>query len=586
VHGEGGVPEGNPGFWKTVFDGVAGAGRPVGIDLHAKGLEHRTIDDALGTGMPVTVSPKFWAEHMGLPYHQAAIRESERVPRPDPGDLSDWHGYMRVSEGSRPFTRYGYGDFLREDRPYDVVFRLWAGTQRVLVWGDPASAAGFGRVASIAGCQGLEWCEPLTFKGREGSGIEGTRTGYADPTLEPRDDWEKYAYAYRLMGRLTYDPDEDPATWRRTLRTPFGDAASDAEAALASASRILPLVTVAHHPSASNNYYWPEIVTDMPIVWSGDATLPHPFFDSPLPHRFGTASPLDPEVFSSVVDMVTEQLAGEPSGRLSPIEVAGELERLADAADGHLASIRAALTAPAAEARRWAIDVAIVAAVGRYFAGKLRAGVWFEVHDRTGSAGALERALAAYRAARAAWIDAIARAGGAYVDDVTYGPQRRLRGTWADRLPAVEADLREMELRWEALAPGGDERAPLDRFDDAAFVRPPALEIAHDAPGRFAAASDLSLELTVGGPDASAVTGVTLRHRAMDQRRTYEAIAMQRAGERFRATIPGHEVDGTYPLQYAFIVRHVRGGTAGALRFPGVDPHLASQPYLVARSAR
>ena len=26
----------------------------------------------------MTVSPKFWAEHMGMPYHQADIRELER----------------------------------------------------------------------------------------------------------------------------------------------------------------------------------------------------------------------------------------------------------------------------------------------------------------------------------------------------------------------------------------------------------------------------------------------------------------------------------------------------------------------------
>ena len=100
------------------------SGRRVGIDLHAKGLDERMLQLAIDTGLPVTVSPKFWAEHMGLGYHQAAIRESERRVREDPSALSEWHSYMAVSEGSRPFTRYGYADFLREDRNYDVVFRL------------------------------------------------------------------------------------------------------------------------------------------------------------------------------------------------------------------------------------------------------------------------------------------------------------------------------------------------------------------------------------------------------------------------------------------------------------------------------
>jgi hypothetical protein len=92
-------------FWKTLFDGVVSSVRRVGIDLHAKGLDERTLRDALDTGMPVTVSPKFWAEHMGLPYHQAAIRELEGPVRDDPGHLSEWHRFMTVSEGSRPFTR-------------------------------------------------------------------------------------------------------------------------------------------------------------------------------------------------------------------------------------------------------------------------------------------------------------------------------------------------------------------------------------------------------------------------------------------------------------------------------------------------
>ncbi|MGH2541110.1 MAG: hypothetical protein ACRDGK_11365, partial [Actinomycetota bacterium] len=185
IHGESGVPERSWAFWRTVFSGVAACGRRVGIDLHAKGLDRRTLQDALDTGLPVTVSPKFWAEHMGLPYHQAAIREHERPVREDPSHRSEWHRYMAVSEGSRPFTRYGYADFLREDRAYDVVFRLWAGTQRLLLWGDPEIAAGYGRAAALAGSQGLEWCEPLTFKGREGTGSPGSRTGYADPSLEP-----------------------------------------------------------------------------------------------------------------------------------------------------------------------------------------------------------------------------------------------------------------------------------------------------------------------------------------------------------------------------------------------------------------
>lgn len=92
---------------------------------------------------------------------------------------------------------------LTEDRRYGVLFRIWPGTQRVFLWGDPAMAAGYGRFAHFCGCLGLELCEPLSFKGRMGSGSSGGRDPYADPSLRPGGgDWEKYSYTYRLWGRL------------------------------------------------------------------------------------------------------------------------------------------------------------------------------------------------------------------------------------------------------------------------------------------------------------------------------------------------------------------------------------------------
>ncbi len=74
IHGESGVQEGSYGFWKTVFEGVGTCGRKVEIDMHAKGMDQGMIETALGAGQPVKISPKYWAEHLGMPYHQADIR--------------------------------------------------------------------------------------------------------------------------------------------------------------------------------------------------------------------------------------------------------------------------------------------------------------------------------------------------------------------------------------------------------------------------------------------------------------------------------------------------------------------------------
>src|SRR6185295_12299243 len=165
VHGESGVEEGSYEFWKAVFDGVATSGRRVEIDMHAKGMDQKMIDAALGSGQPVKISPKYWAEHLGLPYHQADIREQER-----PREGREGTGLMRLSAGSRSFTRYGYGDLLREDRKWGVLHRIWPGTQRLLLWGDPAMAAAYGRAGSFCGSLGIELFEPLSFRGRKGTG--------------------------------------------------------------------------------------------------------------------------------------------------------------------------------------------------------------------------------------------------------------------------------------------------------------------------------------------------------------------------------------------------------------------------------
>jgi hypothetical protein len=215
VHYEGGISEhGRQQFWTTVFDAVASVGRSLCIDLHAKGVDEAMLDAATRPNLHLNVSPKYAAEHTGLPYHQASIRPLEAAqPAPAGSEL------MGTAEFARRFTRYGYGDFLDHDRGVDVVFRMWPGTQRFLLWGDPAFASGYGRCSTFGGARGLEYCEPLLFKGRKGSGVAGGRDPYVDDELQLGvDDWRKYEYTYVLWGRLLYDPDADPDTWRRPSR--------------------------------------------------------------------------------------------------------------------------------------------------------------------------------------------------------------------------------------------------------------------------------------------------------------------------------------------------------------------------------
>src|SRR6185437_12446819 len=55
------------------------------------------------------------------------------------------------------------------------------------------------------------------------------------------------------------NPRTQAEVWRRELRHRFGGAAGDVEAAYRAASRIIPLVTAARMPGASEWGWWPEM---------------------------------------------------------------------------------------------------------------------------------------------------------------------------------------------------------------------------------------------------------------------------------------------------------------------------------------
>ena len=573
IHGESGVEEGSYDFWRTVFDGVARCGRNVEIDMHAKGMDQTMLDAAVATGMPVKASPKFWAEHMGMPYHQAAIRDLE-MPRPG----REGRGLMKLSSGTRSFLRYGYGDLLREDRRWGVLHRIWPGTQRLLVWGDPVMAAAQGRAFSFCGSDGVEIMEPLSFKGRRGSGIAGDRCGYLDASLKPRWDWEKYLYSYRVWGRLLYNPGSDSDVWRRYMRKRFGGGAQAMEAALANSSRILPIVTTAHGASAGNNSYWPEVYTNQPIV---DPAKPHPYGDSPAPKVFGNVSPLDPQLFSRIIDFADELLKGDRCGKYSPIEVAQWIEDYADAAARHLAQAEAEASGrDGPEFRRLAIDVAMQIALGRFYGAKLRSGVLYAIYERSGDRIALEEALTAYRKARAIWAELGNRAKAVYISDITVGERPHLRGHWLDRLPAMDGDLADMARRLELARPIEPRPEPVRAAVAEALGRPqrPSVDCRHSPPSRFRPGSPLEIELVL--EKGAGLASARLYYRHVNQAERYESADMELRDNRRRAVIPGSYTDSPYPLQYYFELKQAPGR---AWLYPGFAADLSNQPYFVVR---
>ena len=574
IHGESGVEEGSYDFWKMVFEGVATCGRKVEMDLHTKGIDQPMLDTALASGVPVALSPKYWAEHLGLPYHQADIRALE-IPRPN----RQTSGLMNLSDGSRSFMRYGYGDLLKEDRPYTMLHRIWPGTQRLLLSGDPLMSAEMSKAFAFCGSVGAELMEPLSFKGRRGSGIAGDRCAYADASLKPRWDWEKYVYSLRLFGRMLYNPDTEAEVWRRHTRMEYGSAADATEQALANATRILPLILTAHGTSAGNNTYWPEMYVNHPI---SNTTIRHPYSDSPSPRVFGNVSPMDPQLFIGINDFTRELLKGERSGKYSPIEAAQWLEDYANTAAKYLAQAVAKTSdKQRPEFRRMAIDVSMQIELGRFFATKFRSGVLYGIFEQSGDRNALEESLKAYRHARDIWSAMANSVKDVYKPDVTVGENTQLRGHWLDRLPAMDLDILDIAKKLDAEKAKGNaipqpERVQLAIREALGHPQRGSAACRHIQQEKFQAGQSLNVQFSFDKMPKSA----RLYYRHVNQAERFESVEMQASGKSYRAAIPDAYTNSPYPLQYYV---ELRESPEKAWLYPGFEADLMNQPYFVVR---
>ena len=370
IHGESGIPEGSYPFWQTLFEAIPAARTPDGkprvieIDMHAKGLDQKMIEIARATGMPVKAGAKYWASTW-------AWATSRLTSAP----MS-----IRVQgvTGTSPSPR------ARATSPATAMVTF---ISRVLGW-TCCTVCGRGRSATCCGAiqrwppdtdapptsaerrDGL--CEPLTFKGREGSGHPGGRNAYADSSLAPASlDTAKFALTYKLWGRYLYNPDTAPEVAHRAYRQAYGPAGPGLETALAASSRILPLVTTAWCPSASNHEYWPEMLTPVSILpYTGRA----PYSDSPAPHNVSAISPLDPQLFTTIDQHAKDLVAGTKNARYNTSEVIAWLDAMVSTSTKGLTAARTAASnkSRTPEFRRAEEDILILNGLGTYYANLLR----------------------------------------------------------------------------------------------------------------------------------------------------------------------------------------------------------------------
>lgn len=423
--------------------------------------------------------------------------------------------------------------------------------------------------------------EPLTFKGREGSGHPGGRCAYADKSLNPKTDWEKFEYYYRLWGRHLYNPDVEPEVWRRYLRSEFGAGAEQVEASLANASRLLPLVTSSHLTSASNHAFWPELYYNMPIILGSERS---PYGDTPSPKCFGTVSPLDPQLFSSIVEHAQDLLDGRSNPKYSPIEVAQWLEGFAAASEEALRAARVKVKDPKSPAfRRIEEDVYIQNGLGQFFAAKLRSGVLYEIFAKSGNGEAGKLAISHYQNAREAWAKMAERARGVYVEDVSYGDVPMRRGHWVDRLPNIDKDIAAMQKSLATTPSSSTSPEAASRALRAASTvqKRPAPQCHHEPPAGFRRGQSLALQLAMKEPRGKMGQSAKLYYRHVNQGERWISCDMKGADNGFLASIPGGYTNSQFLLEYYFEIR----GTNGVSLYPEFNASLSNQPYFALTKA-
>jgi hypothetical protein len=601
THGESGVSEGSASFWGSLFAAIKHVRAPgeFSIDLHAKGLTAETIDLARDSGARVVVSAKFSAEHMGLPYQAASIREIDRRGK-QPADIEmdelrqAAQRLMGQSLASRSATRYSYGDFLRVDRDYDVIYRIWPGTQKILSWEDPAFALAYAQASRFCGSAGLEIMEPLSFRGRRGSGLAGDtpRSGYLDQGRPGvTRDWHKYRRSYRVWGDALYGvaPARGIAAPDDSRRA--GEPAEAAiQRALATASRVLPLVTTAHMASAANDYYWPEMYTMAPITREGEEGGANIYRrDNPRPARFGTIGPLDPVVFSSCQEFAVEWTNRSLSGRYSPLDVAEWLEQLAIATKAEAATARRLGDLAPLQRLRLA-DAEAQADLASFFSRAMVAAVGYELFLLTGAVAYLDEALEALENALQSWKGMSERLAALYIDDLAFGDASEGRGSWADRTAGVERELAALNEARRAAGGEAGGKAPesaggpwptipgtrfLPPSDARRWSRPAGRCSARPAAGDARGlAVKLVLEDSVSG---DAVAAAHVIYRPVNQFAEYRTAGMSRASDgSFTAVIPPDALEGPYPVQYFC---ELEAGDGRKARLPGIGPDLTATPY-------
>lgn len=543
-------------FWNRCTDAVADCaaetGRPLILDLRAKGLTDEMISHAFSRGLSVEVPTKYWCEHAALPYHITAMRSEELAKL-------DNYNHSR---------RYSYADMLRKPRFYDVIYRLWNyGSTNLFLWGDADYARRFSLSCTLSGSSGFQINTPLSLKyGQELSHKNAWSIFIKDELRFGRWEDERFWMWYISFGRLGYNPDTNPRVWKDEFFERFGTAGDPLEKALAVSSKIIPFVTTIHMPVHPSLRYWTEMNTGWALFAENNLNKSEDY-DFVKGITYGSTEPSDHGLFYGIDEYAEDCNSGKLTGKYSPLQAAAWLEEMALETERFLGVALPLIHNREAEFLAMQLDLAMLCDFARYHTYKIRAAYALALWHTGKEKGRLSDAVLLLDSAIEYW-QALAKKGKEnYYHDLNFSSaaSKTRRGTWADLTPELLADKNTL---CELLNTHG---VNVNNTLNNSY-RPACLSVEHSQieasfPETAAAGTPLKIEvMTAAFGETEAAPVLHYRHTNQTEG-LFLMLKMERSAKGYTAIIPANYILPEWDLQ---IYITIQGTSGDCVMLPGI----------------
>jgi hypothetical protein len=515
AHNESGLKKGEQmSFWKSIFDMLSKKAPNIIIDLHAKEVSDSIVHEGQNRGLKIRMSTKYWMEQMGMPFHPTHTN--------------------RITDDS--YRRHGYADMLNYEEKYQVYYRIWGGTTRVLLWGDPEYAKRFAASTLIHDGAGFGVNEPLTTKMHKRPHDEQPFSLLNPEYRYYEYEFERYWHFYQVFGRTGYNPETPSEVWDEEFIQRFGAKTGPlVESALHKASWVLPRIVASCFPMSA-----------FPIA-GGWAEKQH-FGDIP---DYARITPSDVQQFAGFDEEAKLLIENGETAKILPSRNSVWFKQTSDQINELVAQAeKAAGSTKNKEFVSTVTDLKILSNLALYHSRRIPAAVSYCLYLRTKEVSALDDAIRYEKDAIEAWKQIVTSAGNVYADTLMMGRKIALTGSWKQELGLMETGITKLELMRSSYQASGSSTKvtsfkPSENIDYYTLFK-----ITHQPVSSCSVGKSVVVRIRI-----TAVNGlkwIRLLYRDVNQYEEYKTIDMKATGNKdeYEAIIPGEAVKSKWDLMY------------------------------------